>query len=157
MPKDDQHTMSDMPEPAWLVPHATPMVLLSRIVWRKANAILAEVDHTQDTQYRSSDGVTPAWVALEYMAQTVAAYAGWKRRDEGRKPDLGFLLGTRKFTVSVAGFAPGERLQIQAAPILESDTEISIFQCDLFDSTQKHIGSAQLKGVQPQNPDALLS
>lgn len=145
-------TTEPMPTPAWLLPHAEPMVLLSRIVATAETWLEAEVDHRQPTVFSQANGDTPAWVALEYMAQTVAAYAGLKRRQRGREPNVGFLLGTRSFDVNVPCFKHGEAVRIKVKPVLESDNDISLFQCELHDCRGQNLGNAQLKGVQPKNP-----
>lgn len=145
-------TTEPMPTPAWLLPHAEPMVLLSRIVATAETWLEAEVDHRHPNVFSQTNGDTPAWVALEYMAQTVAAYAGLKRRQSGREPNVGFLLGTRNFDVNVPCFKHGEALRIKVKPVLESDNDISLFQCELRNCRGQNLGNAQLKGVQPKNP-----
>lgn len=92
------------------------------------------------------------WCYIRTMAQTVAAYAGLKRRQRGREPNVGFLLGTRSFDVNVPCFKHGEAVRIKVKPVLESDNDISLFQCELHDCRGQNLGNAQLKGVQPKNP-----
>lgn len=131
-------------------------MLLTRILGYGDGWLTAEVRHSQGDPFSTNDGATPAWVALEYMAQTVSAYAGSKRRAQGQNPRIGFLLGTRDFSVSVSEFLPGSVVQIRATAILESDTEVSIFNCEVYDQDGHKVGSAQLKGVQPENPEAFI-
>ena len=55
----------------------------------------------------------PAYVGLEYMAQTIAAYDGVERRRTGAPPEIGFLLGTRRYNAARPWFEAGETLRIR--------------------------------------------
>ena len=77
------------------------------------------------------DGSLPAWVGIELMAQSVAAYAGCRARSEGNPVELGFLLGTRKFECNVEHFPAGAELQIHALRSLEDDNGMGVFECHI--------------------------
>jgi predicted hotdog family 3-hydroxylacyl-ACP dehydratase len=54
-------------------------------------------------------------VGIEYMAQTIAAGAGLRARDNGAVSGrMGFLLGCRSLTMAVDSFDVGDRLTIEA-------------------------------------------
>jgi predicted hotdog family 3-hydroxylacyl-ACP dehydratase len=54
----------------------------------------------------------PGWVGIEYMAQAVAAHAGYQARLEGEPPAIGYLLGTRSYNCALRGFPVGSTLRI---------------------------------------------
>ena len=60
-----------------LVPHKPPMILIDRMIETTDTACTCEVTITPQTLFIESAGV-PAFVGLEYMAQAVAAYGGYK-------------------------------------------------------------------------------
>ena len=85
-----------MPDIRSLVPHAGAMLLLDRVVSADADNLLAEVRIRSDSLFCNGDGVG-VWVGIEYMAQAIAAWAGYIARSRGEPVKLGFLLGTRRY------------------------------------------------------------
>jgi predicted hotdog family 3-hydroxylacyl-ACP dehydratase len=81
--------------------------------------------------FNQADGSLPAWVGIELMAQSVAAYAGCQARQAGLPVTLGFLLGTRNFQCNVERFPAGSELQIQALRSLQDDNGMGVFECQL--------------------------
>ena len=72
----------DAPAVESLVPHRGTMSLLDRVLAVDEEQALAEVDVGPASLFAQADGV-PAWVGIEYMAQTVAAWAGAARACRG--------------------------------------------------------------------------
>ena len=68
-----------LPPIADLMPHEGPMCLLDRLVEAQDERLVAEVLVPADG-ILSRDGAVGAWVGVEYMAQAVAAWAGWQVR-----------------------------------------------------------------------------
>ena len=85
-----------MPDIRSLVPHAGSMVLLDRVISVEENSLCAEVGIRSDSLFCNADGVG-AWVGIEYMAQAIGAYAGYRARLRGEPVKIGFLLGTRRY------------------------------------------------------------
>ncbi len=81
--------------------------------------------------FNRADGSLPAWLGVELMAQSVAAYAGCQARREGRAVELGFLLGTRRFECDVDCFPAGAQLHIHAVCSLQDDNGMGVFECHL--------------------------
>lgn len=77
------------------------------------------------------EGEVPAWLGLEYMAQAVAALAGWEARQRGQPPAVGFLLGSRQFTTSAGTFPCGARLDVSASRLMQADNGTASFHCEL--------------------------
>ena len=78
-----------------------------------------------------ADGSLPAWVGVEIMAQSVAAFAGCHARQAGLPVELGFLLGTRNYQCNVESFPPGCELRISARRSLQDDNGMGVFECHL--------------------------
>ena len=97
-----------------ILPHEGPMVLLSRVLSHDDDSTVCAVDVDGSGMFRDASGAVPAWVAVEYMAQCVAAHAGLVAHAAGEPPPMGFLLGGRRVTFQVARFQRGERLRVNA-------------------------------------------
>ena len=100
-----------------VLPHDPPMVLLSSYdpASYTGDGLSAYVDITgQSPFYDGALGGVPAVFALEYMAQTMAALVGLKRRRLRLEPRLGFVLGSRSLKVDIDRFAAGSRYRIDA-------------------------------------------
>lgn len=138
-----------------LVPHAGPMSLLDRLIAVEGERLSAEVVVPADGLF-SHDGGVGAWVGIEYMAQAVAAWAGWQARQKGEAPRIGLLLGTRRYRCSVARFAAGQRLQVDIEGSYQADNGLGQFDCCIH-SDGVQLVSAQLTVFGPEDPSAFLN
>jgi predicted hotdog family 3-hydroxylacyl-ACP dehydratase len=118
------------PPVAELLPHAPPMILIDEVVEAAEGLIAARVTLRPTSLFVEGDRV-PAIVAIEYMAQTVGAYAGLRARAAGNAPKIGFLLGSRELTLDVDAFAVGDELRIEARHVW-GDERIGSFQCEVL-------------------------
>lgn len=98
-------------------------------------------------------GGTPACTALEYMAQSIAAYVGLRAVQRGEQPSLGFVLGSRALTVKLKGFALGERYAVRVEPQF-SDDQFAAFATTMYDAKQAVVASAMLNVFRPEAGDA---
>ena len=112
---------------AELIPHTGKMVLLDRIVSCGNNALSAELV-VRDDGFLGNDKTVPAWVGIEYMAQTIAACAGIMAKQAGEPVKLGFLLGTRRYDSNVAEFKVGSTLTVYVEKIIQNDG-LGAFEC----------------------------
>lgn len=110
------------------VPHRGSMLLIDRLLAADEERAVAEVCVPRDGLFLQDEGM-PSWVGLEYMAQTVAAWAGWSALKAGKQVKLGFLLGTRKFEASTDFFEPGSILTVQVQCELLGDNGLGMFDC----------------------------
>jgi len=122
--------MTDWPL-AELLPHAGDMILIDEIVAFDEEQIHTRLTVTPGGLFNLADGAMPAWVGVELMAQSVAAYAGCQARVRGEAVELGFLLGSRKFECNVEQFPVGSLLQIHALRSLQDDNGMGVFECRL--------------------------
>ena len=92
---------------AELLPHAGDMILIEQILSFDEEQIHTRLTVKPGGLFSLPDGSLPAWVGVELMAQSVAAFAGCHARQKGNPVALGFLLGTRKFECNVEAFPAG--------------------------------------------------
>ncbi len=117
--------------PADLLPHAGDMVLIDDVLSFDKEQIRTRVIVRPGGLFNRPDGSMPAWVGVELMAQSVAAFAGCQARAKGDSVELGFLLGTRKFECNVEHFPVGSELTIHARRSLQDDSGMGVFECSL--------------------------
>ena len=111
-----------------VVPHRQDMCLLERITHWDQDTIEAELV-VPDAGLFVEEGQVPAWVGIEYMAQTIAAGAGLSARDKGDQAGrTGFLLGCRNLSIAVDSFQIGDRLTVEARRTW-GENQIGSFAC----------------------------
>ncbi|MBD9482814.1 hotdog family protein [Pseudomonas sp. PDM14] len=116
---------------AELIPHAADMILIDEVVRFGDEDVETRLLVRPGGLFSRADGSLPAWVGIELMAQSVAAYAGCQARQAGAPVELGFLLGTRNFQCNVEHFPAGVELQIKAVRSLQDDNGMGVFECQL--------------------------
>lgn len=141
--------------PADVIPQSGPMCLIDAIADYGADWIETRVDVRVDGLFGSADGV-PAWVGIEYMAQTVAAWSGIEQVQAGRKPDIGLLVGTRRCEFEADRFLPGWILHVRARLLLRDDTDLAVFDCSIRHG-QKPLAQAQVKVYRPPDIRAFIA
>ena len=140
------------PNPADLLPHAQPMVLLDEVLRVDATGASAVLTiRAADRFFRPGLGI-PAHVAIEWMAQTCGVFGGQDAKP-GSPPPIGFLLGTRRFLATRSWFSDGERLDVRADLVLR-DGGMGVFDCTVRDTGGALLASAQLTTFQPPEEQA---
>ena len=119
------------PPIASLVPHAAPMLLLDRLCEATATTARCEVRVGETLAlFLRDDGALPGWVGIELMAQTVAAWSGYQGHQRQEEPQIGLLLGARKYQCHLARLPAGSLLTIDCEQLLQ-DGALASFQCYL--------------------------
>lgn len=144
-----------IPEIRALLPHAGPMVLLDRLVAADAESIIAEVLIRPNSLFCRADGVG-AWVGMEYMAQAIGAYSGYKASLRGEPVRLGYLLGTRRYEARCPSFAVGALLRIHVRRVFQSENGLGSFECRI-DGDGELLASASLTVYQPKDDDDIAA
>ncbi|TWC41409.1 putative hotdog family 3-hydroxylacyl-ACP dehydratase [Pseudomonas sp. SJZ079] len=116
---------------AELLPHAGDMILLDEVLRYGDEDVETRLTVRPGGLFNQADGSLPAWVGIELMAQSIAAYAGCHARQAGEPVALGFLLGTRNFQCNVERFPAGVELRISALRSLQDDNGMGVFECHL--------------------------
>jgi predicted hotdog family 3-hydroxylacyl-ACP dehydratase len=133
-----------------LVPHAGPMCLLDRAVEGDEESLVAEAQIHDENLFCAASGVG-GWVGIEYMAQAIAAWAGWRARLRGDQPRIGFILGTRRYTCARTTFRVGEVIRVIVHRTFQSDNGVGQFDCRIeIDGAE--VAAAALNVLEP--PDA---
>jgi predicted hotdog family 3-hydroxylacyl-ACP dehydratase len=139
-----------------LVPQAPPFVLIDRIVEAGEDFMTSQVRIAEDSPfYRPFDGV-PAWIGMEYMAQTIAAFVGLRERSKGRVPQIGFLVSVRDFVASVPNFAAGSLLNVHVSESFH-DEQMAVFTAQITDGRDRRLLQARLNVFLPGPAHAVFS
>ncbi len=69
-----------------LLPHGPEMTLIDRLVEYSPQRSVATVTIERHSRFFAEPNGVPAWVGIEYMAQTIAARAGYEARLRGEPP-----------------------------------------------------------------------
>jgi predicted hotdog family 3-hydroxylacyl-ACP dehydratase len=144
-----------LPEIGTLVPHSGAMLLLDAVLAADHETLSAQVAIRPDSMF-VADGAVGAWVGVEYMAQAVAAHAGYCARLRGEPVRVGFLLGTRRYTCAVPAFAQGSVLRIHVQRALQGENGLGAFDCRIEDGEGAELASATITVFQPDNVEEFL-
>jgi predicted hotdog family 3-hydroxylacyl-ACP dehydratase len=126
-----------------LLAHDTPMVLIDQVECYDDENIYSNINVTENSPFLYGE-TAPSYIAVEYMAQTIACNSGNEVR-------IGFLLGTRKLKLYVDEFHVGDNLLVKAR-ILYNDGEMAAFDCRIL-KKNKIVAEAKLNVYQPENPE----
>ncbi len=140
-----------------LVPHKGKMFLLNRVQSYSLESvcITTEIDITRDDLFYEEElGGVPAWVAFEYMAQSISALSGIYGRSRGEKPKVGFIMSVNSFKADIPVFKVGETVVVTVRQTIRMDMAVT------FDGTAK-VGetlavTATLNTVEVADPKAAL-
>lgn len=137
-----------------VVPHRQDMCLLQRILRWDQDSIEAELV-VPGTGLFIENGQMPAWIGIEYMAQAIAAWSGCRARAAGAAPQLGFLLGSRRYNSLRSGFPSGTRLRVQARRELLGDNGLGLFACRIL-AGEEEWAVANVSVYEPADAKAYL-
>lgn len=137
-----------------VVPHTGTMVLLDQIEHWDETGLQASVTIRNDAPFVDANGM-PAWVGIELMAQTIAAFGGCCARRASQPVKIGFLVGSRRYIASQAYFPIGAQLQVNVKEIISGEQGLSVFECTL-QGPGNISASANINVFQPEDPEQFL-
>ena len=137
-----------------LVPHRGAMCLLDEVIAFDADSVEARTAVRADSPFADGAG-TGSWLGIEYMAQTVAAFAGLRAHASGNAAPVGLLVGTRRYSAQCAVFAAGSSLRVRAERRFEADNGLASFACRILGADDALLAEATLTVYQPRDPAAL--
>ena len=140
---------------AAILPHVGRMRLLDELHDHGPEHVTCGVTIHADTMF--CDGVhgVPAWVGLEYMAQTACAFSGVEEVRAGLKPSIGLLLGTRSYQCSAEWFPLGATLHIRADLLMRDENDLVAFACTIHEK-DRLLARGDLKAYRPRDVLALV-
>jgi predicted hotdog family 3-hydroxylacyl-ACP dehydratase len=114
-----------------LLCHRDPMIFIDRVLKADQNELLAEVRVELGKPFFEEGIGVPAWVGLEYMAQSIAALSGLKAKTADEDIPLGLLIGCRRYASDVAVFPEGAILRIRITELDVMDKSLGAFDCTI--------------------------
>lgn len=140
-----------------VLPHRAPMILLSSLESYTAASCCCcvDVDHNSAFYNEQKQGV-PSYIGSEYMAQTIAAFAGAHALDGNDAVQIGFLLGSRKFKTFQAYFYQGDKLTVTAKELYREDSGLRVFECEIINAEKQLLAQANINVFQPNDPQAFI-
>lgn len=132
-----------------VLPHRPPMVLLDTVQSYDLESAVCRVTISQQSPFFDVqlNGV-PSYIGVEYMAQTIAAYAGAKALTTQEQVRIGFLLGSRKYQCHANIFTPGQTLDVAVQLFMQDESGLSVFDCSVMDG-KTLLASAKINVFQP--------
>lgn len=138
------------------IPHRPPMILIDAIdSFTDMSVITATRVTPHSPFYRHAEGGVPAWVGLEYMAQTAAVWVGLDDERCGRAVEPAFLVSARSYEAAVPIFPAGENLRTEVEVRLR-DGEIVAFVGRITNDGGELRAEAQFTAYRPSNVQAYL-
>ncbi|MCC7643768.1 MULTISPECIES: hotdog family protein [unclassified Janthinobacterium] len=139
-----------------LVPHSGAMVLLDRVLSADAENLCAEVAiHAGSVFYDAPSAGVGSWVGIEYMAQAIAAHAGYLARLAGAPVKIGFLLGARRYEAQLPLFVNGSVLQVHVQQALQGENGLGAFECRI-EMAGAVLAQATITVFQPEDAKQFL-
>jgi predicted hotdog family 3-hydroxylacyl-ACP dehydratase len=123
-------TAATLPDIDTLIPHRDPMRLVERVIAIEDEAVAALASVPADGPFVAQGADPPGYLVIEMMAQTIGAWNGWQRLRVDHEPQIGYLLGTRRFRCDRMTLIPGTQLRIDARLVF-SDGEMACFACSV--------------------------
>ncbi|WP_028864493.1 hotdog family protein [Psychromonas aquimarina] len=140
--------MNNIPDAASLLPHEAPMILIDKLIDVTELTVHCQVKIDSDGLFfdKESNGV-PAWVGIEFMAQTIAVWSGYHAWRQNKPSPVGFLLGSRSYTSECEIYKESQLLDIYAEQVMESEG-MAAFLCRI-ECKGKELAAGQLNAFVP--------
>jgi predicted hotdog family 3-hydroxylacyl-ACP dehydratase len=144
-----------MPPVDELVPHRGDMSWLDAILQADEHSAVAQATVRHDS-YFVREGILPSWIGVEYMAQTVAAWAGHRARSKGLPVKIGFLLGTRRYEAHRPCFKVGDCLRIEVHNEFFGENGLGMFACRIVVDDEV-VASANVSVFEPPDEAVFMN
>ncbi len=126
--------------PEILLPHSGNMVLLDQVLSYDEHSLTAQAhidaNHILLPEHAQA---LPSYLGIEILAQAIGAWAGAHALDRGDKVRLGFLLGTRKLSISIPSIPLGTDLWVKIDLSWQDESGMGVFDGKLI--AQQAIGA----------------
>jgi predicted hotdog family 3-hydroxylacyl-ACP dehydratase len=132
-----------------LVPHRGAMSLLDSIDDYGADWLRASVTPRRSNLFAQERGI-PSWVGIEYMAQAAAAFGGIEQIQQGSKPSIGLLIGSRYYRAVQTYFDFDTPLVVLATIAMRDAEDFAAYDCSLT-AGDRRIAECTLKAYRPRD------
>lgn len=119
-----------------LIPHRPPMLLINTLASVAIDEATTYVTIDEQASFFEKNNGVPSWIGLEYMGQTAALIGGHQVATGESEPQLGFLMGTRRYTTQVAYFNEGLTLRVHCQQHAIVGESLAMFNCQITDHEQ---------------------
>ena len=132
------------------------MLLVEELLGGDATSVSTAItiDETSAFYDEKLRGV-PAWVGLEYMAQTAAVWVGMDDIRNQRPVQLGFLVSARQYRAHQPLFALGQRLVIDVTRQFGDDAVV-VFNGIIRTSSGEPVADAHFTAYRPDDVNSYL-
>jgi predicted hotdog family 3-hydroxylacyl-ACP dehydratase len=113
-----------------ILPHRPPMILIDELLEYSEHEVVCGVTVREGAPFVAG-GRVPALISIEYFAQAVAAFFGYRARNSPEQFAMGMLLGARELDLRADYFTVGDVLRI-AGTLTWSSGELAQFSCELL-------------------------
>ncbi|MBQ4833468.1 3-hydroxylacyl-ACP dehydratase [Pseudoalteromonas sp. MMG010] len=140
-----------------ILPHTRPMILIDELIRYDDSSARCGVTITKHSNfYDQHTQSVPSHVGIEYMAQTIAAYANANQIDNGDDVAIGFLVSSRKYKMHTSKFKLDCTLTIDVEKLYSEPNGLSAFEC-IIKNDESVVVEAKINVFQPQNPEQFLA
>ncbi len=146
----------NLDNPSEFLLHRKPMMLVTGIRHYSEDQLETYIDLSIPSIFTGANGSVPAWVGLEYMAQSIAIFAGIQAKQNKSPLKLGFLLGTRKYESFLTSFDANALLTVSIECSLLSDDGLALFDCTIHDEQKRLLARADVKAIMPDDSQAIF-
>ena len=110
-----------------LLPHVDEIVLLDTLKTVSDDSLVALTRVREDGLFNNNQNQVPSFIAVEYMAQAIAAWAGYRGQSTGLPVRNGLLLGVREFNANVDYMPVATPLEISVVLVMEMQNGMAVF------------------------------
>lgn len=140
----------------YYLPHASPMVLLERVLEVGEEYAQCAVTISPDgvlAPFLDAQGALPGWYGIELMAQAIGVWSGWHGRQAAQPPRLGMLLGGRAIHCELPVFPAGSELRVSVQQLLK-DEKLASFECEISIDNVR-VAQGRLNTYQPDQQEII--
>jgi predicted hotdog family 3-hydroxylacyl-ACP dehydratase len=137
------------------VPHRDEMSWLDSVLEGGEQHVVVQATIRPDSYFVRGNRL-PIWTGIEYMAQAIAVWAGYRAHVQKAPVKIGLLLGTRRYDVFRQHFLVGETLRIEARCELFGDNGLGMFACQISIAGET-VATANLSVFEPPDETAFLT
>ncbi len=140
-----------------ILAHTRPMILLDDIDFYDDTRCICRVIITTASAFYNTDQTGVAsYIGSEYMAQTIAAYAGANALDNQESIQIGFLLGSRSYKTTQEFFKLGQLIFIEVEELYREESGLSVFGCVIKNEQKQVLAEAKVNVFQPEDAKKFL-